>query len=241
MNDRLDRIRTAEKKYHEACYDDYKLFEEGSWLHKPVKTVMANLSLLENKEELQILDLGCGVGRNSIPIAEVLRNSRGQVVCVDLLESALSKLMSYGEQYGLNNHLLPVLCDIGHYTIPVNEFDYIVAVSSLEHVNSEAVLVDVLDQMRAGTKEQGINCMIINTNIQEMDIQTGESLEPYVEINKCTEAMIELLNNAYKGWEVLDSHVKELEFPISRNEQEILLKSDCLTYVVRNIAKKREL
>lgn len=47
MNTRLSLIREEEKKYHEACYDQYKLFEEGSWLHKPVKTVMEYFSVIE--------------------------------------------------------------------------------------------------------------------------------------------------------------------------------------------------
>ncbi|WP_169082913.1 class I SAM-dependent methyltransferase [Paenibacillus sp. PL91] len=233
MNDRIAIIREQEKIYHEACYDQYKLFEAGSWLHKPVKTVMDNLGCLENKDDLSILDLGCGVGRNSIPMAETLRSSNGKVVCVDLLESALNKLMSYGEHYGVNDYLKPAACDIGDYIIPNQAFDYIVAVSSLEHVASEAVLSDVLDRMNIGTKHKGINCLIVNTNIEELDVQSGESLQPYVEIIKSTEEMLTLLNQAYNRWEVLDSHVKKLEFTINREDRDILLKSDCLTYFVR--------
>ncbi|PFN17980.1 methyltransferase [Bacillus cereus] len=37
---RIDYIRQEEKKYHGLCYEQYKLFEIGSWLCKPVKTVM---------------------------------------------------------------------------------------------------------------------------------------------------------------------------------------------------------
>jgi 2-polyprenyl-3-methyl-5-hydroxy-6-metoxy-1,4-benzoquinol methylase len=237
MHDRIAIIREEEKKYHEACYDRYTLFEEGSWLHKPVKTVMVNLCLLDHKDDLAVLDLGCGVGRNSIPVAETLLSSKGKVVCVDLLESALSKLMSYGKQYGVSDYLVPVTSDIGDYKILQNEFDYIVAVSSLEHVASEAVLTDVLGHMNHGTKHEGINVIIINTNIEEWDIQSGEQLQPYVEIIKSTEEMQTLLDQAFSGWEVLDNHVKNLAFTISRNDRDILLKSDCLTYVVRKPLK----
>lgn len=237
MDERVARIREEEKKYHEACYDDYKLFEEGSWLHKPVLTVMNNLDLLDQSGPISVLDLGCGVGRNSIPIAKVLQEHhiQGQVVCVDLLESALRKLMSYGEQFGVHHLLKPVASDIGNFTISEKEYDYIVAVSSLEHVNTEAMLHHTLHHMTAGTKDNGINCIIINTNIRETDIRSGESLEVLIELNMETQAMEHLLSKAYTSWEVIDHHVKQLKFAIVRNERDILLSSDCITFVVRKI------
>lgn len=79
---RIEFIRNEEKKYHDYCYDKYKLFEEGSWLHKPVKTVTDLLHLFDGKENVKVLDLGCGVGRNSIPKAEVIKSKNGKVVCV---------------------------------------------------------------------------------------------------------------------------------------------------------------
>lgn len=237
MGNRIEKIREEERKYHEACYDNYKLFEAGSWLHKPVRTVMDNLSLLEDRKNLSVLDLGCGVGRNSIPIAETLLNRNGKVVCIDLIESALSKLMSYSSQHGVEHFLEPVLSDIGDYNIPIHEFDYIVSVSALEHVNSEEVLVDVLGRMTLGTKSDGINCIIMSTNIKEIDALTGESLEPYLEINLNTDQAVQLLNEVYKGWEVLNKHVKPLEFLIERNGREILLRCDCFTFVAKKNGK----
>ncbi|WP_339256730.1 class I SAM-dependent methyltransferase [Paenibacillus sp. FSL P2-0136] len=99
--DRITNIRVEEKKYHDQCYDTYDLFEPGSWLHKPVTTVINLINQYKDQEYISILDLGAGVGRNSIPIAESIKPRNGKVVCVDLLESAIAKLMSYSQQFGV--------------------------------------------------------------------------------------------------------------------------------------------
>ena len=65
---RIDYIRQEEKKYHDLCYEQYKLFEAGSWLFKPVKTVMDLMNHFDGQNNLQVLDLGSGVGRNSIQL-----------------------------------------------------------------------------------------------------------------------------------------------------------------------------
>ena len=58
----VDTIRESEKISHEKIYSEKQLYEQGSWLAKPVKTVMDSLELLSCKE-INVLDLGCGVGR----------------------------------------------------------------------------------------------------------------------------------------------------------------------------------
>jgi cyclopropane fatty-acyl-phospholipid synthase-like methyltransferase len=104
---------------------------------------METLDRFDAEGALQLLDLGCGIGRNSIPIAEVLKRQGGTVVCVDLLESALHKLVQYCDQYGVRDHVQTCCSDIGDYEIADCAFDLIVAVSALEHLDSKQKLAEV--------------------------------------------------------------------------------------------------
>ncbi|PWV94522.1 methyltransferase family protein [Paenibacillus cellulosilyticus] len=130
---RVEHIRQEEKRYHDACYDSCSLFEPGSWLHKPVKTVLDQLEQFTDYDQMNVLDLGSGIGRNSIPIAQSLVGRNGKVVCVDLLQSAIDKLLAYSEQYNVLHYMDARLSDIEHFDIEPEAYDFIVAVSSLEH------------------------------------------------------------------------------------------------------------
>ncbi len=233
LGGRLQEIREEERKYHEALYENQKLFAKGSWLAKPVRTVMEALENFAAYDYVRVLDLGCGVGRNSIPIAQFLQARSGEVVCVDLLVSALSKLEVYSREYGVGEQIRTMQSDIGDYAIAPDEYDYIVAISSLEHVESERMLVSVLGRMARGTRRCGVNCIIMSANIRETDALTGEKLEPYMELNLSEERLRQILSSAYPGWETLYTTTKALQFEIERNGRDILLTSDCVTFVVR--------
>lgn len=232
---RLQTIRSEERKYHDSCYDNYKLFEPGTWLHRPVKTVLELLPQFEDYDRLDVLDLGSGIGRNSIPIAEFMKGRSGRVVCVDLLESALDKLAEYATQYEVAAFIEPVLSDIDHYRIEPSAFDLIVAVSTLEHVSSKQALEQKLNEMAAGTRKNGINCIIIGSNIQETVVDTGEALDPMFEVNLTTEAMLQLLDRHYEGWEIQARLVKPLEYEIDRGGRSVRLTTDCITYVAKRV------
>lgn len=194
---RIEYIRQEEKKYHDLCYEQYKLFEIGSWLYKPVKTVMDLMDHFEGQNNLQVLDLGSGIGRNSIPIAQIIKNYNGTVTCVDLLDSALTKLKIYSKEHDVFEAIKTEQAEIENYHIDSNAYDYIVAVSSLEHVKSKEDFKKVLHSMKQGTKNGGINCLIINSNIQEIVLKTNEELEALIEINLPTDEMIHLLKSIY--------------------------------------------
>lgn len=229
----IDFIRSEEKKYHDFCYDNYKLFEAGSWLYKPVKTVTDLLHFFVDQDEVKVLDLGCGVGRNSIPIAEAIKQKNGKVVCVDLLDLALQKLRQYSKEYMVEEVIITEKADIGDYGINKNEFDLIVAISSLEHVQSELALDKTIQQMVDGTQNNGINCIIVNSEVTETDVEKNEKLEALIEINLSTKDMMKKISSFYKGWEVLKSEVKPLEYNIIRNGRPVLLKTNAISYVVR--------
>lgn len=234
---RIEFIRSEEKQYHDYCYDNYKLFEEGSWLYKPVKTVTDLLHLIDDKMNVKVLDLGCGVGRNSIPIAEAIKRKNGRVVCVDLLDSALLKLRQYSKEYKVEEAILTEKADIGNYEINKNEYDLIVAISSLEHVQSEVALNNIIQQMADGTRNNGINCIIVNSEVSEIDVETNEKLDALIEVNLSTKDMMTKISSFYTGWEVLKSEVKPLEYNIIRNGKPVLLGTNAISYVVRKQCK----
>ncbi|MFS8352207.1 class I SAM-dependent methyltransferase [Bacillus nitratireducens] len=232
---RIDYIRQEEKKYHNLCYEQYKLFEAGSWLYKPVKTVMGMLNYFEGQKDLQILDLGSGVGRNSIPIAQKIMNSGGTVTCVDLLDLALMKLQVYSKEYGVFEYIKTEQAAIEDYYIAPNTYDYIVAVSSLEHVRSIDDLKKVLHSMKNGTKSGGINCLIVNSNIQEIDLKTNQELNALIEINLSTEEMIRTLKGVYTEWQEVKVEIKKLAYDIVRNGTHIQLNTNAITFVMQKL------
>ena len=101
MDERLIRIRENERKSHTEIYTNEKLYNTDSWLQKPIKTVKEIVVLFDEYNELRVLDLGCGVGRNSIYVAERFKNINCIVDCVDLLEIAIEKLVQNAKEHNV--------------------------------------------------------------------------------------------------------------------------------------------
>ncbi len=93
--------------------------------------------------------------------------------------------------------------------------------------------------MADGTRNNGINCIVIGSNIQETVVDTGEALDPMFEVNLPTEAMMELLDRHYDGWEVQARSVKPLVYEIYRDGRPVRLETDCITYVAKKVGIKR--
>lgn len=229
--DRVEYIRMKEREYHDDCYDNYKLFQEGTWLYKPVKTIINELNRFRNLNTFHVLDLGCGVGRNSIPIAMTLKHRKGKVVCVDILDSALTKLEEYSREHDVIHYIDIRKSDIEEFSIYEDEYDMIVAVSSLEHLRTKNALKTKLYEMKKGTKINGSNCIIINSSISEIDKETDDILNPLFEINIPTQEMLVLLDNIYVDWEIEKRIINHQTFDIERGERSVLLETDYITYV----------
>jgi hypothetical protein len=87
--------------------------------------------------------------------------------------------------------------------------------------------------MVKGTIRGGINCLVVNSNVQEIDIKSGKKLEPMMEVNLSTDHLLEKLRDTYSKWDELTMQVKPLEYKIQRNENDILMKTNAVTFVVR--------
>ncbi len=103
----------------------------------------------------------------------------------------------------------------------------------LECINNIESFENVIRQMAQGTTDKGINCIIVNSEVEEIDMETNEKLDAMMEVNIETEGMMNKLNQIYDGWEIVKQLVKPLEYKIIRNKRDVLLKTNAITFVVR--------
>ena len=230
---RLDEIRKAEAESHTQAYTSHSLFSPGSWLAKPVKTVMELLPLFEGYTQFAALDLGSGVGRNSIPVAQHFSGIPCRVECVDILELAIAKLNENALQYGVENCIRGIVSSIDDYEIAADSYDLILVVSALEHIASQSAFEKKLTEIRDGLRHGGIACLIVNSGVVEHDKATGQELLPQFEVNLPTSQMQNLLENTFAGWKVIKHTIVHQKYDIPREYGIADLETDVVTYVVR--------
>lgn len=229
----LEEIRESEKKAHLQMYHDNMLYASANWLKKPVKTVMDILPSFQNHEKLRILDLGCGVGRNSLAIAQFFKNADCKIDCVDILDDAIAKLVTYAQVLQLSQHIQGIVSSIEDYPIDENAYDFILAVSALEHVDTTETFMQKLSQIQAGTRNGGIICLIINTNIREYDKATQLPLPAQFEVNLPSQEMMGLLRRIFQGWNIQKETLKTQHYDIPREHGTSELVTDVLTFVAK--------
>jgi len=231
----IQSIRESERKSHEELYSGEELYKEGSWLNKPIKTVTDLFPMFEEYTELRALDLGSGVGRNSIVIAKQFQNISCRVDCVDILELAIEKLQENAKCFGVEECIHGEVCPIEEFEIDPNTYDLILAVSALEHVDSKESLVKKLEEIRNGIRQNGVVCLVVNSEVLEKNKETGEKLFPQFEVNLPTEELQEILQKTFDGWEVLKSTVRAQKYDIPREGCISELSTNVVTYVIRRI------
>jgi len=233
MSDRINHIRQAEAASHTQAYSNHSLFSPGSWLAKPVKTVVDLLSLFEGYTNFRALDLGSGVGRNSIPVAQHFSGIPCRVDCVDILELAIAKLNENAQQYGVENCIRGIVSSIDDYEIDADSYDFVMAISALEHIASSSAFEKKLTEIRDGLRPGGIACLIVNSGVVEHDKATGQEMPPQFEVNLPTSQMQDLLEKTFAGWQVIKHTIVHQKYDIPREKRIADLETDVITYVVR--------
>lgn len=230
---RLESIRRAEAYSHTEAYTRLELFQPGSWLSKPVKTVMDQLPYYQGYESFRGLDLGCGIGRNCIPVLKALPQIPKQMDCVDILPLAIHKLRENAELHQVADGIRGIVCPVDSYLIQENTYDLILAVSVLEHLDDHDGLIRKLTELREGLRDGGIACMVINTSIQEHDTEAARTVPPQFEINLPAPRMQAVLDGVFSGFEILKNTVRHYQYDTWRESGTVRLDTDVLTYVVR--------
>ena len=229
----LQQIRENERNSHIEMYTNQTLYGNDSWLQKPVKTVSDLIPYFADHTELRVLDLGCGIGRNCIPIAKHFQDVPCRIDCVDILEFAIEKLSENASTYGVTQSIHGIVKPIDEFLIPPNHYDWIIAVSALEHMDSETSLVMKLAEIRDGLRKNGIVCLIINTNITEFKKTDGCTVPAQFEVNLQTEVLQDILNRTFKGLDITKFTVRTQNYDITRDFGISELHTDVVTFVAQ--------
>lgn len=226
-------IRQAEAKSHMEAYSSFELYAAGSWLAKPVGTVMDTLVHFTDYQKLRVLDLGSGVGRNAVAVAKHFQGRECQIDCVDILEMAIEKLNENARKYGVSEAIRGILSSIDTYEIREDSYDLVIAISALEHVCSRKAFVEKLQEIKWGLRSGGIACFIVNSGVRECVKATGVDQVPQFEVNIPTAELVNLLEESFPGWMVLKRTVVHQQYDIPRENGISLVDTDVVTYVVR--------
>lgn len=237
-NNRIDRIRKAEADSHLQMYSEFELFDEGSWLSHPVKTVMELLPHFAAYPSIRVLDLGCGVGRNSIPIAKAFSHIPCIVDCVDILPYAIEKLHTNACAHGVEKMIYGIVRPIEKYDIQPDTYDLAIAVSALEHICSHDAFVAKLYELADGMRNGGIICTIISTDILERDLATDEALLPQFELNLSAQTLRDDILQCFDGFSVLSETRVPQQYVIPRDGRQVNLSASVHTYILKKETKR---
>jgi ubiquinone/menaquinone biosynthesis C-methylase UbiE len=118
------------------------------------RTLTPVLEHLALSPALRVLDVGCGYGRLSIPIARLVLPG-GEVVGVDIQEGMLRMARTRAEASGLTN-LTFRLAAAGDGHIEVGQYDRALMVTVLGEIPRQA---DALSEVRRALKPGGFLCI----------------------------------------------------------------------------------
>lgn len=230
----IQQIRENERLSHMEQYANMPLYESGGWLSKPIKTVLEVLPMLEDHTAIRCLDLGCGIGRNCIAVAQYFQKISCTIDCVDLLDLAIKKLRENAEKFGVSRCIHGIVQTIEDFLIPPDTYDLVLAVSALEHLGSKEHFTRKMGEICDGIRPNGIVCLVINSDVTETDAATGVVLVPQFEVNLTTGELLELLRTCFGQWSVIKETVVHQRYSIPRGNT----MSDLNTNVVTLVARK---
>ncbi|RSL32594.1 class I SAM-dependent methyltransferase [Salibacterium salarium] len=231
--EQIERLRTRQRNHYHHFYNSQSLFEKGSWLEKPSAAIQKYIPVIQKTPDSRVLDLGCGPGRHAIPVAQAIQPQGGQVTAVDHLPLAIEQLQHYGAQYGVLNSIQTTLVEVENVEIPEQTFDWVFAVSLLEHVSSEAELSKLLTRIEAGVISKRYVTFVIDTDVKEKKAGTNHLLEPLVECNMSASDMKKHLRQAFPSWRVVVEKEEEQNSIISRGQGTIEQSKNVITFLAQ--------
>jgi tellurite methyltransferase len=220
-------------RYHESFYAESELFAPGTWLHRPAQFVLRSLDHVHPERPIIAVDLGCGVGRHTIPIAQALP-AGSHVVGVDLLPIAAESLRRNCTTFGVESVVHPVVADLDRFGLATDSVDLLVACSSLEHVTDFAALERLIADVQRATRVGGLHCVMLGTDRRELD-RRGRPRPALVEFHLDSRTGRSILDRMYVGWLWIDNSAEVLRVDEERDGERYKLETTYLKLLARRL------
>lgn len=241
QNPILAKARQETEKYHRDYYTKHKLFEQGSWLAKPDGDSMQVLKeLLDNKPKgvFKVIDLGAGVGRNSIAMAMQIKKQMGpranaKVVCLDVLPESIEILKSNAITYDVEHIIDARVANNDDLSVEPETYDLALAISCLEHCSSKDAISRVLDSLVASLKPGGVLRLEMTTDRNVRDVITDELVPTYVETPLTEKQVKDLISTCLSSLETMNFGTFAYKEEIEMNGRKVLWQSTQLNYTGR--------
>lgn len=193
------RGRSETIRYHEELYAHAELGVPGSWLARPHPLVLAGLWTARESGPIVAYDLGAGVGRHTVPMAQGLADG-SRVIAVDLLQTAIDRLRTNCARAGVEDAVVPVVHDLETFD-PADDAGLVVAFSAIEHVSSVEAMRRLLTRMASMTHPGGVHVIGVVCDRTEV-APNGTSRPAIVEFPLTSEAALAVVDRTYSGWDV---------------------------------------
>jgi ubiquinone/menaquinone biosynthesis C-methylase UbiE len=117
------------------------------FFHDPEKILHSYIG-----EGMTVLDIGCGMGFFSLPMARMV-GSAGRVVCIDLQRKMIRGLVRRAEKADLLERIDPRICSVDHLSIEDRNgtVDFALVFASVHEVpNTERLLAEIYAALKQG-------------------------------------------------------------------------------------------
>ena len=114
----------------------YRLMAMAYKISAPFCSVQRQIDLLDLREGMTVVDYGCGPGRDTIPVARIVTESR-KVFAVDIHPLAVKTIRKKAEKMGFKN-IVPILIDSYRTGIADASIDLVLLIDIIPNIPKTA-------------------------------------------------------------------------------------------------------
>ena len=227
----FEEARKETIRYHQELFASTPLGSSDSWLALPHPSVIDAISLVNGPDPVQAFDLGAGVGRHTVPMAQLLPTG-STITAVDILPTAIDLLIDNCRVAKVSASVIPLVADLEHFDFGDAQVSLIIGFSAVEHVSSRAVMRALLERCRDATRPGGIVSFGIMADRAEV-ASDGSVTAGLVESDLTVEQAHKYLSTVFTDWVVIRSETLTTLTGEQRDGTEYELRGSLVIFTAR--------